>query len=163
MVKYYKIFSSRLFPLVVIVFIFTHHDFILGNNHIFHDNFPYLADLILSNRGSSIFEPQLRSAYQTFGIPTWLNSELRIGFDPIIIFALKVISFFQLSLLDSIDLLFTFLFVFMSAGLYLIFTFHKVKKLFQLIFLFIFLPHLFLSVFGDKVMVSFYPFVTYHG
>ena len=85
--KRYKIFEVvfylRVFPAVLALgYLISIKNFLAGKIYVFHDNLPYLSDLIISQSGPNVALPQLRSFHQTQSIPTWQNSEMRIGFDP---------------------------------------------------------------------------------
>jgi hypothetical protein len=103
---------NSIFLLLVSLYCFTFRDYLLGNRFIFHDNLPFLTDSILSNTGRLALEPRLRSGDQTLGIPTWINSEIRIGFDPLNILFGSISSIFNVNLLQVEAWRLSFLFLF---------------------------------------------------
>jgi hypothetical protein len=152
---YRQSINGIVFFLSVSVFFYIHYDFIFGDSHIFHDNLPFLSDLILSNRGEYFNTPQIRSVYQTLGIPTWINSEIRIGFDPIAIFILKLISNLKLDLFNTLDILFSIYYISASAGLYMILNYLKVGILSKSLFL----VYFFISPFSFSIWAQGYGFL----
>lgn len=88
------------FLALVSLYIFKIKSYLLGNQFIFHDNLPYLSDSILLNTGKLPSVPRLRSIHQTLGVPTWMNSEIRIGFDPINILFGNISRTFQINILQ---------------------------------------------------------------
>lgn len=85
--KKYKIFYSAYYlrafiAILALGYLISIKNFLAGKRFVFHDNLPHLSDLIISQSGRNFVLPQLRSLHQTQAIPTWQNSELRVGFDP---------------------------------------------------------------------------------
>ena len=103
--KRYKIFEVvfylRVFPAVLALgYLISIKNFLAGKIYVFHDNLPYLSDLIISQSGPNVALPQLRSFHQTQSIPTWQNSEMRIGFDPFSIMYFTILKNFDFHILQ---------------------------------------------------------------
>lgn len=81
-ISYSAYYLRALIAILALGYLVSIKNFLAGNRFTFHDNLPYLSDLIISQRGRNLVLPQLRSLHQTQAIPTWQNSELRVGFDP---------------------------------------------------------------------------------
>ena len=91
----------RVLPAVLVLgYLISIKNFLVGKRLIFHDNLPYLSDLIISQSGRDFGLPKLRSFHQTQAIPTWLNAELRIGFDPFSIIFFTILKNFDFDILQ---------------------------------------------------------------
>lgn len=120
--------------LLIVAYLFSVKNFLTGNKLIFHDNLPYLSDLILSQSGSKFWLPKLRSFHQTQAISTWQAAELRIGFDPVAIGFFRLLSYFRINILLATAWYLTAFFLFFVLTVTLIGKFLGLKN-FSLFFL----------------------------